>query len=72
VTLIAWGIVAFIFFAALHYWLTNVKPRKDWNADAYAVTDASRFATGYNRLTESALRQVMGGGMQVWHDGDAA
>ena len=59
--LLFWGVLAFLFFAALHYWGNNVEPRKDYDADYRALMESRCHATGYNRATESALPQIIGG-----------
>jgi hypothetical protein len=69
-----WVPLFFLGMLAFRWWANNVPPRKDWNADADAVSESRMFATGYNRLTESALPTISGDydARPFALDGDAA
>jgi hypothetical protein len=68
-------IAIFILVCSVYQWVTGYsvfRKRPRWNATDEAVLEAAQFSSYRNRLTESALRGIMGVEMQVWSDKDAA
>jgi hypothetical protein len=68
-------VAIFILVCSIYRWYTGFsvfRKRPRWDAEAEYVLEAQNFASHRNRLTESALRGIVGVEMQVWSDTDAA
>jgi hypothetical protein len=64
-------VAIFILVCSIYRWYTGFsvfRKRPRWNAQEEATLEAAQFSSYRNRLTESALRGIMGVEMQVWDD----